>query len=89
MFRKVGGSSVLAIKMNVFTDIYHIFSMERDSHELLVPDTLAEAYSKPCKLSEIAHFAKIVRSLNSILDVWEDSEYVSSVIAKSSHFDTK
>ena len=89
MFRKVGGSSVLAIKMNVFTDIYHIFSMERDSHELLVPDTLAEAYSKPCQLSEIAHFAKIVRSLNSILDVWEDSKYVSSVIAKSSHFDTK
>ena len=89
MFRKVGGSSVLAIKMNVFTDIYHIFSMERDSHELLVPDTLTEAYSKPCQLSEIAHFAKIVRSLNSILDVWEDSEYVSSVIAKSSHFDTK
>ena len=73
--------------MNVFPDIQHIFSMERD--ELLVPDTLAEAYSEPCQLSEIAHFAKIVHSLNSILDVWESSKYVSSVTAKSSHFDTK
>ena len=61
--------------------------MERD--ELLVPDTLAEAYSELCQLSEIAHFAKIVHSLNSILDVWESSKYVSSVTAKSSHFDTK
>ena len=63
--------------------------MERDSHELLVPDTLAEAYSEPCQLSEIAHFAKIVHSLNSTLGVWEGSKYVSSVTAKSSHFDTK
>ena len=34
--------------------------MERGSHELVVPDKFAEAYSEPCQSSAIAHFTKIV-----------------------------
>ena len=63
--------------------------MERDSHESLVPNKIAEAYSETYQSSEIAHFAKIGDGLNSIFDVWKGSEYVSLVIAKLSNVDSK
>ena len=63
--------------------------MERDSHEFLVPNKIAETCSETHQSSEIAHFAKIVDGLNSIFDAWKGSEYVSLVIAKLSNFGAK
>ena len=58
---------------------------------LFTSNVLTQAYSEPCQTPKMETFVKIVDSLkpliafaiNSILDVWQDSEYASVLQAQT------